>query len=780
MAGRQFDVSVLVRLRDALSAPLAGLQRKLAGLSNFASRIGVLSGLIASISFAAPIASAAAFDAQLRDIGITAGLSGGQLEASIAEMSQRFGRLAIETAQTSKAVASAAGVLVAAGMDTKQIDKLLPAIARVATASGAATDDIAKTAFALSDALQVPADQMDRALAALVVAGKQGRFELSEMARYFPALTAQMSQLGVTGMEAVKTLGAGLQIAMQGAPDPSTAANNMQNFLAKLLSPETIANFKKKGVDIGAVMTDAVAKGINPIEAVLQKVSKLTGVSSKDVAKAFDTAKKAGLSDAAALQKVEEQVRRIGGAEKIGKLFGDQQVLGFLLPMMANLDRYQQIAGAMGNASPADTGRDLQSRLAGDQAQLDRFGEIGEQAIRRIGRAFATNLPMINAGLTALLGWIAAVDARWPGLIDTALSWAGAGLLVTAGLAALGPAAAIASAALGVLGSALAVVLSPIGAVAAALGAVAYVIYSDWAGFAPLFERVWGGITAGAQGWVQYMRALFTGDWSGMQAGLAAMRDGAGRALTGTLDILRRISADMIALLDDLTGGIASKVTAVIFGAMTAIGAAVSTIAGRIGASLSTVTGSVSEWAGGVPAKIAAAIGDGADTTLAAARDLATKAVTALIDGWADLGPKIAAKITDAVSAMAGMDASAWSDLGKRFGDAVVDAVKSAIDRLVQWFAELPNRIVAAIGSIDLSNLIQWPSLPSWLGGGGSAAAAPAAASPAAAAAPAQRVDVGGDITVRATGGSEVTSARSRGPVPFTTSPNRGLVQGRP
>lgn len=48
---------------------------------------------------------------------------------------------------------------------------------------------------------------------------------------------------------------------------------------------------------------------------------------------------------------------------------------------------------------------------------------------------------------------------------------------------------------------------------------------------------------------------------------------------------------------------------------------------------------------------------------------------------------------------------------GADVADAMINAIKSAFDGLLQWFTGLPARIVAAIGKIDLSSIIQWPSL---------------------------------------------------------------------
>lgn len=73
-----------------------------------------------------------------------------------------------------------------------------------------------------------------------------------------------------------------------------------------------------------------------------------------------------------------------------------------------------------------------------------------------------------------------------------------------------------------------------------------------------------------------------------------------------------------------------------------------------------------------------------------------------------------------------------FRDAGRRAGEALANAVKAAVEKLIDWFAGLPGKIIAAIGSIDLSSLIRWPQPPNWwrrLTGG--AVDLPAAAEPA-------------------------------------------------
>jgi TP901 family phage tail tape measure protein len=76
---------------------------------------------------------------------------------------------------------------------------------------------------------------------------------------------------------------------------------------------------------------------------------------------------------------------------------------------------------------------------------------------------------------------------------------------------------------------------------------------------------------------------------------------------------------------------------------------------------------------------------------------------------------------------------SSWTEqfatAGHDLAQAMIDAIKNAFNDLLAWFSGLPGKIVSAIGNIDVSGLIKWPSLPSWLGGGD---AEPAAEQPPA------------------------------------------------
>ncbi|MDF1854253.1 phage tail tape measure protein [Pseudooceanicola sp.] len=60
-------------------------------------------------------------------------------------------------------------------------------------------------------------------------------------------------------------------------------------------------------------------------------------------------------------------------------------------------------------------------------------------------------------------------------------------------------------------------------------------------------------------------------------------------------------------------------------------------------------------------------------------------------------------------------------DKGLEAIQALWDGMVAKFEELIAWIRGIPSRIVEAIGNIDLSNIIRWPSMPAWLGGGGDA-----------------------------------------------------------
>lgn len=487
MASRNMNLDVIVRLRDLLSGPLRGLKGALDGISSAARKIGIVGAAVAGISFLGPMQEAAAFQQQLLDIAGTSNLTGQAAFAFVDQSKAKFEQLALDVGQLSDTVARGAGQMIAAGVDNGLVDRSIGSISRAATAANAEMNDMASVATSLLTTLKLPADQLDDALGALVTAGKLGSFELKDMSRYFPTLTGQMAKFGVTGREAINFLGSALQIARKGTSDPAEAANNLKNFLSKILAPATVKNFADMGVDIQGVMQDAVTKGINPIEAVVQKITKLTGVSSKEIQGLMGKAKAAGMSDADALASVREQLEKIYGAGKLGELFSDMQVMDFLIPMLGNIDEYKSIKDEVAKATGSAVDADFETQMMGLNRQLTIFREIGTQASREVGLAFGTWMPTINGYLMDGLKWIREWDAATGGMVKQGLAFAGVAVLAAAGLGVLG----IVLPAIGAGLSVLAALFSPVGIALAGIAAAGVYIYRNWSSYGPRLSRMW-------------------------------------------------------------------------------------------------------------------------------------------------------------------------------------------------------------------------------------------------------------------------------------------------
>lgn len=270
------------------------------------------------------------FEHHLRAFGNTAGMTAGELEG----VRKQIRAMSVDVRQSNEAILGGVEVLVGKGMGAKEALLASTAIGRAATATGASMEDMSNLSFSVMSNLHVPVDKLGKALDIMAAAGKEGGFELKNMAQQFPQLTAAAASLGLTGTEAVASLGAALQVAMKGASDPSTAANNLANFLQKIASPEAKKNFEKLGIDIAQELADGVAAGQNPMEVAMQQIAAATGADlDKVMADAFDANGKL----------IEGAADKISERFKLGEIFGDKQVQDFIVPMLAGYQDYLKI-----------------------------------------------------------------------------------------------------------------------------------------------------------------------------------------------------------------------------------------------------------------------------------------------------------------------------------------------------------------------------------------------------------------------------------------------------
>jgi len=356
-----------------------------------------------------PIGQEGDFEHHLRAFGNTAGMTAEELEG----VRKQIRAMSTDVNQSNQAILSGVEGLVGKGMGAKEALEASRAIGRAATATGASMEDMSSLSFSVMSNLHVPVDKLGKALDIMAQAGKEGGFELKDMAQQFPQLTASAAKLGLTGTEAVASLGAMLQVAMKGASDPSIAANNLANFLGKITSPEAKKNFQKLGVDIEQALADGVAAGQNPVEVAMQQIAAATGADlDKVMADAFDSNGKL----------VEGAADKISESFKLGELFGDKQVQDFLAPMLAGYQDYIKIKKKASEATGV-VDQDYANMLGTYNEASKAMGLATDKLMGSIGKAV---LPVI----TPIINW--AADG-----VDALANLADQFPLVTGGLVAL-------------------------------------------------------------------------------------------------------------------------------------------------------------------------------------------------------------------------------------------------------------------------------------------------------------------------------------------------------
>lgn len=367
------------------------LQREIKDTSEMLDRLGqnmtkigagltaVGGGLAYKLGITEAIPEAFQMEHRLRELGNVGQLSAKQLE----DMDKRLASISRYTNQMRPEIAEGLNVLVASGIDpTKALD-YMNVIGRTATGEQAVIEDISRTAFSVTDNLKVPVSELGKAMDILAMSGKEGRFELKDMASAFPSLTAGASMLGMKGTPAVASLGAALQVAMKGAGEASEAANNLENFIQKVTSPLAVKNFEEVfGVNLKQVLLDAAAQGRDPILEVIEMMNELSG----------------------------------GDVFKVSEVFQDKQVLNFIKPMMQNLDEYKRIkASALSAEGVVDSDFEHMMETTNEQFKLLKinmkelvFPHLHEP-IQKINELLTkiNNNPLLQKGLFgAIIGTI--------------------------------------------------------------------------------------------------------------------------------------------------------------------------------------------------------------------------------------------------------------------------------------------------------------------------------------------------------------------------------------
>ena len=299
---------------------------------------------------AALVTNFAAVERRLNRIAINADAS----KETLTTMFRTVDRAASDYAMTQDSVTDGLEALVASGRNLEDAMAFLPSVAATAQATGSDIVDIATTADAVASSLGIAAGNMQRAFDILVKSGKQGKFELKDMAQYVPTLAPAFAALGYKGEEGLKKLASMLQTVRLRTGSASEAATALQNVIQKLESQETVKRFAEFGVDLRKELEKARKEGRDLVEVFIDLTEKATK----------------------------------GDLSKIPQLFGDAQMQVGMRALVQGRDAFHGFVTDLQNVD-GSTIADLNKVLSDSQAKIDKMANAWERLQRTIGAGIA-------------------------------------------------------------------------------------------------------------------------------------------------------------------------------------------------------------------------------------------------------------------------------------------------------------------------------------------------------------------------------------------------------
>ncbi|EEG6275622.1 phage tail tape measure protein, partial [Salmonella enterica subsp. enterica] len=335
---------------DSVSRAFEGLEKRQKNLTKWAAqsqalknnRLGHYGQLMeaygqgrALYNMVAPaLSQSMQFKSGMIDMAITAGYDDNTRDI----LGQQIRGWSLQYNQLQDELQKAAGTLISNNIDNlSDIRAYMPAIARGATATNTPADLWAQAAFTTQQSLGLKASDFAAAQNIMTYAGKEGSFEIPDQVKWLPQLAPMMSGIA-EGKDAIAELGAALQVARIGAGTSDEAANNFKNFLTKIFAQDNQLRFQNAGIDLKNSILQQKANGISPVEGMMNTIQWYIEKQSPEALKQFKSAMK--IKDD---KKRDETLKSLAANFQLGDLFSDMQVMAFVRPMLANMDKYRQI-----------------------------------------------------------------------------------------------------------------------------------------------------------------------------------------------------------------------------------------------------------------------------------------------------------------------------------------------------------------------------------------------------------------------------------------------------
>lgn len=334
--------------------------------------------------------------------------------------------------QTQEDMQAAMGELISNNIDSvRDIEKYMPSIGRASTATRTSGKDWANIAKAWQLSLSGSAENFGAVQNIIAYTGDQGSFEIPDQVKWIQELAPEIASM-LKGERAIAELGASLQIAKIGSNSSDIAANNFRNFLTKIFAKETGTSFASVGIDIKSSIMSHQASGLSPIEGMMNVIELYLKKKSPEALEGFKKAMK--LKDDKAR---DEALKSLAEQYNLGDLFADMQVMAFVRPMLANMDRFRQIRDGALNAAKDDAlAKSYETRMRSPLEQVKRLSIATNDLAISIGDQLTPSFISLTGELIPLIqGAKRWVEAN-PQLVSGAFKVAGA--LLTFKVASIG------------------------------------------------------------------------------------------------------------------------------------------------------------------------------------------------------------------------------------------------------------------------------------------------------------------------------------------------------
>ncbi|MDG9890425.1 phage tail tape measure protein [Pseudomonas juntendi] len=390
--GREYQR--LGREARAADLQLKGHQQLQAGKTSLKSNIG--QAVVATGLAAVPTTISANYQAIIRDIAIKADIANKPEEQ---QLSRTVLDTAKDTGMSRNDVADLVNQLVGAGMDLDKAMSYAPVAAKFAVGQGASGVDTASMIQALEQNAKISDPKvMQQALEAIAYQGQAGSFEASDMAKWFPQLLAGMEKNGITGLDAVTSLGSMLQVQMKTAGSSDEAANNFKNWMEKIGAGDVVKAYKDAGIDYQASLNTGLQKGMNVIESSMALAMKYVQATDPAKAKKIEEAK-ANIDKEADPEKAKAALEALERTLRTGDIFADMQVKAALTAYGQNRGLYEELKADSRKASGI-LDKNLAERRETSKQQWSELGQAVDDSMRSIGDAIRPATDLAAKGLT--------------------------------------------------------------------------------------------------------------------------------------------------------------------------------------------------------------------------------------------------------------------------------------------------------------------------------------------------------------------------------------------